>query len=105
VRNEVDQNAVEQIDVIGPEARSPKQEQFGDPPARLGAAFGIAMFDDLIELGDQGGSECHQTHSKPPDRRVSGNLGGLHERRVRLKRYLERAQNRASRLRRPCRIA
>jgi len=26
VRNEVDQNAVEQIDVIGPEARSPKQE-------------------------------------------------------------------------------
>ena len=59
VRNEIHQNAVEQIDVIGPEARSPKQEQFGDPPGRLGAAFGIAMLDDLIELGDQGGSECH----------------------------------------------
>ena len=53
VRKEIDQDAVEQINVIGSEIRSPLQEQFGDPAGCLGAAFGIAVPDDLIESGDQ----------------------------------------------------
>ncbi len=59
VRNEIDQNAIEQIDVIGPQTSSSLQEQLGDPARGLGAAFGIAMSDDLIEPGDQRGSDCH----------------------------------------------
>ena len=65
VRNEIDQDAVEQIDVIGPEIGGPLQEQFGDPACGLGAALGIAMPDDLIEPGDQRGGDCHRTHSNP----------------------------------------
>ena len=43
MRNEIDQDAVEQIDVIGPEIRRALQKQFGDPARGLGAAFGIAI--------------------------------------------------------------
>ena len=57
VWNEIDQNAIKQSDVIGPEILGPLQEQFGDPAGRLGAAFGIAVPDDLIEPGDQRGSD------------------------------------------------
>ena len=70
MRDEIDQDAVEQIDVIGPEIRRPLQEQFGDPPRGLGAAFGIAVLDDLVEPGDQRGGDCHQTHSNPAHWRV-----------------------------------
>ena len=66
VRDEIDQDAVEQIDMIGPEIRGALQEQIGDPPRRLGAALGIAMSDDLIEPGDQRHGDGHQTHSKRP---------------------------------------
>ena len=40
MRNEIDQNSVEQLDMIGPEVRRPLQEQLGDPARGLGAAFG-----------------------------------------------------------------
>ena len=43
VRNEIDQNAVEQINMIGPETRGPQQEQFGDPARGFGQAFGVAL--------------------------------------------------------------
>ena len=58
--NEIDEDAVKQIDVIGPEMRRPLQVQFGDPAGRLGPAFGIAMPDDLFELGDQRPGDCHE---------------------------------------------
>jgi hypothetical protein len=53
MRNEIDQNAVKQVDVIGPESCGALQEQLGDPSGGLGAAPGIAVPDDFIELGDQ----------------------------------------------------
>jgi hypothetical protein len=37
---------------------------------RLGAAIGIAVFDDVIEAGDQRGWDWHQTYLSPPQRRV-----------------------------------
>jgi hypothetical protein len=50
--NEIDQDAVEQIDVIGTKIRGTNQEKLGDAPGGLGPPLGIAMSDDLIELGD-----------------------------------------------------
>jgi hypothetical protein len=49
VRNEIDQQGVEQIDVIGPEFGCVLEEQLGDPTRDFRAALGIAMPDDLIE--------------------------------------------------------
>jgi len=40
VRNEIDQNAVKQVDVIGPEISRPEQEQFGDPAAASARRLG-----------------------------------------------------------------
>ena len=65
VRNKVDQSTVEQIDVIGPQSSSRLQVQLGDPARRLGAAIGIAVFDDFIEPGDQRGCGCHQNIPRP----------------------------------------
>jgi hypothetical protein len=53
MRHETDQNAVEQVDMIGTEICGPLQEQLGDAARGLGAAFGIAMSDDLVEPRDQ----------------------------------------------------
>jgi len=65
VRNEVDQGTVEQIDVIGPQSGNLLELQLGDPARRLGAAIGIAVFDDFIEPGDQRGCDCHQNIPEP----------------------------------------
>ena len=65
VRNEVDQGAVKQIDVIGPQSSNRLEVQLGDPARRLGAAIGIAVFDDFIEPGDQRGCDCHQNIPRP----------------------------------------
>ena len=85
--NEIDQNAVKQVDVIGPKICRPQQEQLGDPAGCLGTAFGIAMFDEFIKPGDQRRGKCHQTHSNPGKPRAidefSGNSGGPGEGRVR----------------------
>ena len=107
VRNEIDQDVVEQVDVIGPQIGRPLQEQLADPARGLGAALGIAMPDDFIEPGDQRGCNRHQTHSNPAHRRVSAtNLGGLREGRVRFEsRPRKAAKNHASRPCGPCRIA
>jgi hypothetical protein len=94
VRNEIDQNAVKQIDVIRSQLCGPLQEQFGDPAGCLGATLGIATFDNFIEPGDQRRGGCHQTHSNSRQtqanfkqtssrRRFFVNLGGLGEGRVR----------------------
>jgi hypothetical protein len=83
VRNEVDQNTVEQIDVIGPQSSRRLQVQIGDPARCLGAAIGIAVFDDLIKPGDQRGCALHQMYPNRPQRRVFRNLSWLGEGRVR----------------------
>ena len=70
VRHEIDQNAVEQIDMVGPQVRSPLQEQLGDPASGLGKAPGIALLEDLIEPGDQRGSSRHEHYSNPAERRA-----------------------------------
>ena len=78
MRNEIDQDPVEQIDVIGPEIRDALQEQLGDPARGLGQAFGIALPDDLIEPGNERGSNRHAPHPNRPHRRVlRRNLGRL----------------------------
>src|SRR6202166_4325914 len=105
VRYETDQNAVKQIDVIGPEIRGPHQEQFSDPAGGLGAAFGIAMSDDLIEPRDQRCRDCHENALKiPRTGGFSGNLGWLREGSVRFETAPETPQNRSFRPRGPCRI-
>jgi hypothetical protein len=87
MRNEIDQDAVKQVDVIRPEIFRALQEQLGDPAGCLGTALRIAMFDEFIEPGDQRRGKCHQTHSNPSKLQAigefSGNLGGLGEGRVR----------------------
>jgi hypothetical protein len=59
----IDQNPVEQIDMVGPQVRSPLQEQLGDPARGLGKAAGIALPEDLIEPGDERGSNRHEHYS------------------------------------------
>ncbi len=59
VGNQINQNAVKQIDVLGPEIRGTMQEQFADPARGLGAAVGIAVSDDFIKPGNQRGGDCH----------------------------------------------
>ena len=63
--DEADQDAVEQIDMFGPEAAGPLQKQFGDASRRVGTAFGIVTPDDFLEPGDQRCRESHQTLLKP----------------------------------------
>src|SRR6202163_1826981 len=105
VRYETDQNAVKQIDVIGPEIRGPHQEQFSDPAGGLGAAFGITVSDDLIEPRDQRCRDCHENALKiPRTGGFSGNLGWLREGSVRFETAPETPQNRSFRPRGPCRI-
>ena len=53
VWNQIDQDVVKQIDVVGPEICRILQEQFGNPAARLCLPFGIAIPDDFFETGDQ----------------------------------------------------
>jgi hypothetical protein len=70
VRNEIDQQAVEQIDVIGPELGCILEEQLGDPACDFGAALGIAMPDELIEPWNQRRGGCHQ-HTQDRARRLT----------------------------------
>ena len=51
MRNEIDQNAVKQVDVIRSESCSALQEQLGDPSGGLGAATRIAVPDDFDRMG------------------------------------------------------
>src|ERR1700681_3241140 len=91
VRYETDQNAVKQIEVIGPEIRGPHQEQFSDPAGGLGAALGIAVSDDLIEPRDQRCRDCHENALKiPRTGGFSGNLGWLREGSVRFEPHPKR---------------
>src|ERR1700738_5057979 len=64
VRYETDQNAVKQIDVIGPEIRGPHQEQFSDPAGGLGAAFGIPCLTTSSSPGISDVAIVMKTHSK-----------------------------------------
>ncbi len=65
VWNEPGQNAVEQLDMIGPVIRRTLQVQLRDPPRGLGAALGIAISDDLIKPGDQRRGDTHPNTLKP----------------------------------------
>ena len=64
VRNEADQDAVEQIDMRGLELRGAGQKQFRNFARGIGAALRIAVFDDVIKSGDERRGHCHEAHSK-----------------------------------------
>jgi len=49
VRNQIDQETVEQVDMIGPEMRGPCRYSSAIRPRGLGAAFGVAISNDLVE--------------------------------------------------------
>src|ERR1700759_3618049 len=68
--NEIEQNAIEQVDVIGTKIRGPRNEQVRDPPGRLGPPPGIAAFDDFIKLRNQRRSDYHQSYSNRRLRRA-----------------------------------
>ena len=53
VRDETGQDAVEQIDMIGAEARRTLQKKLADAARGIGAALGIATTDDVVEFRDQ----------------------------------------------------
>ena len=53
MRDEAGQDAVEQLDVIGAEARGPLQEQFADAARGIGAALRVATSDDIVKSRDQ----------------------------------------------------
>ena len=78
MRDEVDQESVEQIDMVGPQVRGALKEQLGDPACGLGAALGIAIPDDLIEPGDQRRGDCHRTAQLARPRETArGSTGNL----------------------------
>src|SRR5580704_5423616 len=96
--DEVDEEAVEQLDVVGPHFGGVLQEQVGDAARGLGAALGIAIPDDLIEPGDQQRGDGHRTCSRQtrpfgPVRGLERNLAGFCERRVRLEPRPESRRN------------
>jgi hypothetical protein len=109
IRNKINQNAVKQVDVIRPESCGALREQLGDPSGSLGAAPGIAMSDDFVELGDQRPGNRHQTHSNPQQPQAvcefSGKIGRLGEGRVRFELRPNEPQNHSLGRRGPCRIA
>jgi hypothetical protein len=51
--------------MIGPQRSGLLEVQLGYPARRLGAAIGIAVFDDFIEPGDQRDCDCHQNVPEP----------------------------------------
>ena len=53
MRDETGQDTVEQIDMIGAEARRPLQEKLADTARGIGAALGVATTDDVVEFRDQ----------------------------------------------------
>jgi hypothetical protein len=52
VRDEAGEDAVEQIDMVGAELRGASQKQFRNFSRSIGAAFRIAVLDDVIKPGD-----------------------------------------------------
>jgi hypothetical protein len=64
VRDEIDQDTVEQLHVLGPKTGSPPGEQFGDPASHFSEALRIALADNLIELGDRRICSRHE-HTQP----------------------------------------
>src|ERR1700749_488870 len=62
MRDEIAQDAVEQLDVIDMKARRALEIQFGDPPGGLAETFGIAALDDLVEPWDQRVGSGHRTY-------------------------------------------
>ncbi len=59
MRDQAGQHAVEEIDVVGPEAGRALQEQLAEPPRRIGTTLRVACSDDLVEFGDQ---RCRRGH-------------------------------------------
>ena len=53
MRDETGQDTVEQIDMIGAEARRALQEKLADAPRGIGAALGVATIDNVVEFRDQ----------------------------------------------------
>jgi hypothetical protein len=53
MRDETGQDAVEQIDMIGAEARRTLQEELADTARGIGAALGVATTDNVVEFRDQ----------------------------------------------------
>ena len=72
MRDETGQDAVEQLDVIGAEARSPLQKKFADAARGIGAARGVATPDDIVEFRDQRWCSYHKPIQNRPFWRVFG---------------------------------
>ena len=53
MRDQAGQDTVEQIDMIGAEARRALQEKLADTARGIGAALGVATTDDVVEFRDQ----------------------------------------------------
>ena len=53
MRDETGQDTVEQIDMIGAEARRTLQKKLADTARGIGAALGVATTDDVVEFRDQ----------------------------------------------------
>jgi hypothetical protein len=68
-----------QIDVIGAEIGRALQEQFADSARSVGAAFGVATTDNVVEFREQGGRRYHYLSKPVRIGRFFGNLGGLDE--------------------------
>jgi hypothetical protein len=64
--NKIEQDAVEQVDMLGAVISRPPEKQLGNPPGRVSLLFGIAAFNNGFEPGDQRSRGCQQTYSKTP---------------------------------------
>ena len=80
MRDQTGQDAVEQIDMIGAEARRTLQEQLADPARGIGAALRVATTDNVVKFRDQRWSTIIINLPKPAElAEFSGNLGSLRE--------------------------
>ena len=72
VRDKTDQDTVEQIDMVGAEARCALQKQFADATRGVGAALGVATTDNVVEFRDQRWRNYHKPIQNRPFWRVFG---------------------------------
>jgi hypothetical protein len=64
MRDEIDQEIVEEIDEVGAEPCGVVEEQFGDGARHLAATSGIAAFDDIVQSRNERRGNGHGTQTR-----------------------------------------
>ncbi len=104
MRHQAGQHPVKQVDMVGAKARGALQEQFAEPPRGLGAAFGVAAANDIVEFRDQHGGCRHEPIQTGHFCRFSAIYGPVRKRRVRSNLHIGSRKIALRAAWRPCRL-